>query len=71
MDKKINKNKKFFIGEHVFCLKDFGNLKIYHQLLNKQACTGNSTYVNLICHVKKYIRLKPNQYGTYLDIPLI
>lgn len=30
MDKKINKNKKFFIGEHVFCLKDFGNLKIYH-----------------------------------------
>lgn len=30
MDKKINKNKKIFIGEHVFCLKDFGNLKIYH-----------------------------------------
>lgn len=27
MDKKINKNKIFFIGEHVFCLKDFGNLK--------------------------------------------
>lgn len=71
MDKKINKNKIFFIGEYVFCLKDFGNLKIYYQFLNTQVCIGNLIYVNLICFVKKNIRLKFNQYGIYLDIFLI